>query len=64
MTDDKPSPGQPTGWQPQTELEHFMQCPVRGEWFDVRDLEKVLEHWHEGPSVEGRHELSRPRSDR
>lgn len=46
---DEPSKGVPTGWTPQTELEHFMQCPVCGEWFDMRDLGKALEHWHEGP---------------
>jgi hypothetical protein len=59
MTDDKPSPGQPTGWQPQTELDHFMQCPVCRRFFDMRDLMAVLDHWHEGrkslPAVPFRH---------
>jgi hypothetical protein len=49
VTDDKPSPGQPTGWQPQTELEHFIQCPVCGEWFDCRDLGAAMSHLHDGP---------------
>lgn len=41
--------GKPDGWTPQTELEHFMPCPVCGAVFDMRDLSAVFEHWHEGP---------------
>lgn len=42
-------PGKPTGWKPQSELDHFMTCPVCGRVFDCRDLGKVYEHWHDGP---------------
>ena len=52
MTDEKPSDGIPTGWQPQTQLEHFMRCPVCQKFFDMRDLLQVLDHWHEGADVE------------
>jgi hypothetical protein len=48
MSDDKSSPGQPTGWKPQTELEHFMQCPVCQKFFDMRKLDEVMEHVHGG----------------
>lgn len=46
---DKPSQGQPKGWTPKTELEHFMQCPVCQKFFDMRDLSAALDHWHDGP---------------
>jgi hypothetical protein len=42
--------GKPDGWQPSNETEHFMDCPVCGQNFDMRDLGQALEHWHEGPS--------------
>lgn len=41
--------GKPDGWTPQTELEHFMKCPVCHEWFDCRDPANIAQHWHEGP---------------
>lgn len=47
--DEKKKDGIPTGWKPQTDLEHFMQCPVCGEWFDMQDPENIGRHWHEGP---------------
>lgn len=41
--------GEPDGWTPITELEHFMRCPVCGETLDCRDLGRALKHWHDGP---------------
>lgn len=43
--------GEPDGWIPQTELEHFMYCPACHQWFDMRDLANVGLHWHEGPET-------------
>ena len=37
------------GWTPQTELEHFMQCPVCDQMFDMRRLDQVAQHIHDGP---------------
>jgi hypothetical protein len=36
--------GQPKGWVPESEFDHFMQCPACGGWIDMRDLGMVLEH--------------------
>jgi hypothetical protein len=36
--------GQPNGWVPESEADHFMQCPGCGGWFDMRDLGWALEH--------------------
>lgn len=44
--------GEPRGWTPLTELEHFMQCPVCGEMLDCRDLAQALKHWHDGPKLD------------
>ena len=33
----------------QREADHFMKCPAFGEWFDMRDLGEVFEHWHDAP---------------
>lgn len=43
--------GKPDGWKPITELGHFMTCPVCGLVFDMRELENVGRHWHEGPEA-------------
>jgi hypothetical protein len=32
----------------QCEEDHFMICPVCRKTFDVRNLEQVMEHIHEG----------------
>jgi hypothetical protein len=32
---------------PRTEADHFMKCPGRGEWFDMRDLAQMLAHVHD-----------------
>jgi hypothetical protein len=45
--------GRPDGWTPAGEADHFMDCPVCGQNFDMRDLGQALEHWHEGP-LDGR----------
>jgi hypothetical protein len=45
---DKPSQGQPRGWKPKTELEHFMECPVCHQWFDMRDPDNIAKHIHGG----------------
>lgn len=36
--------GQPKGWVPESEADHFMQCPACGEWIDCRDLGMALQH--------------------
>jgi hypothetical protein len=36
--------GQPNGWKPESDADHFMKCPACGGWFDMRDLGQVLEH--------------------
>jgi len=36
--------GRPDGWTPQSEADHFMQCPGCGAWLDRRDLGMVLDH--------------------
>lgn len=28
------------------ERDHFMRCETCGEWFDMRNLEEVIEHEH------------------
>ncbi len=40
----RPRPGQPNGWTPESEADHFMQCPECGCWFDMRDMEIVFKH--------------------
>ncbi len=46
----KPLPiGQPSGWTPERERDHFMLCPVSGEMLDMRRLDQALAHWHDGP---------------
>ena len=29
------------------DADHFMKCPGRGQWFDMRDLGQVIEHVHD-----------------
>lgn len=49
----KPLPiGQPIGWTPERESDHFMLCPVCGEMLDMRRLDQALAHWHDGPQTE------------
>ncbi len=36
--------GQPSGWVPASEADHFVQCPGCGAWVDMRDLGMVLDH--------------------
>jgi hypothetical protein len=31
-----------------TEGDHFLKCPGCGEWFDMRDLDQVIDHIHDG----------------
>lgn len=45
---DKPSDGIPTGCEPKADMEHFMECPVCQKFFDMRRLDKVMEHVHGG----------------
>jgi Zn-finger nucleic acid-binding protein len=28
------------------DADHFMKCPSCGQWFDMRDLDQVIEHVH------------------
>jgi uncharacterized C2H2 Zn-finger protein len=41
--------GKPSGWTPQSELDHFMRCPGCGKIFDMRDLGQAVDHLHDGP---------------
>ena len=42
--------GNPAGWAPNGDLEHFMECPVCFKLFDMRDLDQIFAHWHgDGP---------------
>jgi hypothetical protein len=54
------SRGKPYGWTPQTELEHFMRCPVCHKWFDMRDLVEAFEHYHDGPELQQNEKAQRP----
>jgi hypothetical protein len=51
----KPLPGdiigEPHGWTPAGEADHFMRCPDCGEVFDTRDLGQVFDHIHDGPEA-------------
>ena len=31
----------------QTEADHYMKCPERGDWFDMRDLAQLFWHAHD-----------------
>jgi hypothetical protein len=31
----------------ENEADHFMQCPVCSQWFDMPDLAEVVEHIHD-----------------
>lgn len=42
--------GEPDGWAPARESDHFMLCPVCGGMVDMRRLDQALAHWHDGPS--------------
>lgn len=33
------------------ESDHMEKCPVCGKTFDMRNLEEVLEHIHDGPEM-------------
>lgn len=49
--------GEPDGWTPSSEADHFIECPVCKERLDMRDLGQALDHWHEGPtsmSIDGK----------
>jgi hypothetical protein len=39
--------GEPKGWTPESEADHFMKCQDCGGWIDMRDLGMVFEH--DGP---------------
>jgi hypothetical protein len=39
--------GRRVGDPPESEAEHFIQCPACNGWIDCRDLGQVFEH--EGP---------------
>lgn len=30
-----------------TEADHFATCPGCGQWFDLRDLDQILVHFHD-----------------
>lgn len=45
--------GQPNGWKPDSELDHFTQCPGCGAWIDMRDLGMALAHAGELPHGPG-----------
>jgi len=31
----------------KTEADHFATCPGCGQWFDLRDLDQILVHFHD-----------------
>jgi hypothetical protein len=35
----------------RTEADHFMKCLGCGQWFDMRDLDEVVEHVHDQDAV-------------
>jgi hypothetical protein len=35
------------GGPPLTEADHFAKCPGCGQWFDMRDLNQILLHFHD-----------------
>lgn len=43
-----PKPGVDADDLARTEADHFMVCPGCGKRFDMRDLERVAEHIHDG----------------
>jgi hypothetical protein len=45
----------------QTEADHFMECPVCGRTFEMRDPEQVFEHEHDGAGIAVRHVSDAPR---
>jgi hypothetical protein len=36
--------GQLKGWFPESEADHYAQCPGCKEWIDMRDLGMALQH--------------------
>ena len=40
-------PGQDANGIARTEADHFMKCPGCREWFDMRDLDQILQHVHD-----------------
>jgi hypothetical protein len=36
---------------PREERRHFMKCPDCGEYFDMRDLQDVFNHFHKSAEV-------------
>src|ERR1700730_15173191 len=39
-----PTKGEPIGWTPKSEEDHFCFCPICGWRFDMRDLGEVFDH--------------------
>ena len=33
-------------WKKKEDSDHYMRCPGCEDWFDMRDLEQVMEHEH------------------
>lgn len=44
MAKDGANIGQPDGWTPENEADHFMVCPGCGALIDCRDLGVVMAH--------------------
>jgi hypothetical protein len=40
-------PGRDADGIAKTEADHHMKCPGCGQWFDMRDLGRVLAHVHD-----------------
>jgi uncharacterized C2H2 Zn-finger protein len=40
-------PGRDPDGIAKTEADHFMKCPTCGQWFDMRDLSRLLAHVHD-----------------
>jgi hypothetical protein len=43
-----PKPGTDVDGSAKTEIDHLMKCPGCDEWFDMRDLDQVPKHIHDG----------------
>jgi hypothetical protein len=43
-----PKPGTDADGIAELEADHHLKCPGCGEWFDMRDLDQVAKHIHDG----------------
>jgi hypothetical protein len=53
MQRDQKKIGEPIGWTPESEVDHYCICPGCGATIDMRDLEMALQHAGELPHGPG-----------